>query len=137
MFLHAPAVYAARVPVVEYIAPAPTPVPVVEHISPAPAGYAARVPVVEYIAPAPTPVPVVEHISSSAPAGYAAPAPLVEFIAPSPVASFATPVRTVCVAAPVVEHISLDPAVYAAKGSYGGVHRSCASGELRHGAYSV
>ena len=76
---------------------------------------AALVPVVEYNDTALTPVAVVEHISPD-PTVYAAPAPLFEFIAPAPVASFATPVPTVCVAALVVD---------------------CASGELRHGAYSV
>ena len=94
------AMYVAPVSVEEYIAPAPTPVPVEDQISPASAVYAARVLVVEYIAPAPTLVPVVEHISS-APAGYAAPVPLVKYVAAA-------------VLVPVVENISPDPTVYAA-----------------------
>ena len=89
----APAVYAAKAPVVEHIAPAPVacyataptmlaaPAPVVEHVSPDPTVYVAPAHVVEYISPDPT--------------VYVAPAPVVEYLSPDPaecaVAEYITP----------------------------------------------
>ena len=101
------------VPVVEYIAPAPTvsaaPALVDEYVAPAPAVYAAPAPVDEYVAPAPAviaaPAPVEKYIAL-APAVIAAPAPVEEYIAPAP-AVYAAP-------APVVEFITHAPAVFAA-----------------------
>ena len=153
--------YAVPVPVVESSPAAPA--PVVEYVSLDPAEYVAPACVVKYIAaetavshPAPVPtvlavsVTVVEH-TSPAPAVCAAPVTMVEHITPAPVASYGVPVAPAVYAAPVpvvkyvapaalvpvVEHISPDPTVYAAKSSCGGVHRSSASVELFRGSHSA
>ena len=125
-----PTVYAAKVPVEEFIAPAsvasysaaPTmfaaPAPVVENISPAPAVYATPDPVGEYISPAPAvsyaaPAPVVEYFSP-APTVHVAPASVVEYIA-TPTAGHAGPALAVehtlpaPATAPVAEHITPAP----------------------------
>ena len=90
----APVGYAARAPVLEYIAPASsyvTPAPVDEYFTPALAVNAAPTTVVGFIPPA----PVVVYL---APAGNAAPAPVDECIAPAPAthAVYAASAPVVC-----------------------------------------
>ena len=74
------AVYAAKAPMVEFIAPAP-----VASYATAPTVFDARASVMEHIYPDPAvyaaPAPVVEHISPD-PTVYVAPAPVVEYTSP-------------------------------------------------------
>ena len=121
----APAVYATKAPVVEYIASSACDKLRHAHISPDPTVYAAPAPVVEFIAPAPgasyatlvltaiVAAPVVEPISPD-PAVYAAKVPVVEYIAPAPVAWYATAPTILAAPAPGVEYISPDPTVHVA-----------------------
>ena len=82
--------YAAKAPVLEYIAPAPA----ASCAAPVPTVFAAPAPVVEDISPAPTvfavPAPVGDCVSLAPEVSYAAPASVVEYISSDP-AGYATP----------------------------------------------